>query len=710
MANRVEKKTFCRVCEPACGMVAVVEDGELTALKPDKEHPITKGFVCHKGIYGLDIHNDPDRLKVPLKRTASGDYEESTWDVVIPEIAEKLKEILDRDGRSAIGGYRGNPMAFNALFGPSYGALMGQLGAMKQFSSGTQDCTNKFAGSGAVFGTQTLHPLPDIENTDFLMLLGENPAVSHMSFVSIADPMAEIRQAEERGAKIVYINPRTIESARFAGDVIHIRPDADVYFLAAMLCEMDRADLIDKGALEAHGRGWQELLAFASEYPAEKVAPVTGMSVETIKELAHQFAQAPTAAIHMSTGVNMGRQGTLAYWLVHMISLATGNLGRTGGNFYSTGFYTRASKAGTTRTSPEDIVEGPYGTMRATNSPLVGLPANLMPEYIMDPDDPIKAMFITGGNPVLSVGGEHKMREALKSLDLLVCVDIYRNASAEFAHYVLPVAGAFERQDINITGLGLQYRPSIQYTDAIVEPGFERKPEWWIYEKIAQAMGLKSRFDDQGESSAEADLWARTDAMLKSRRFTMEDLKEKGTIVFDPPKPSDIFNHVQTEDGLIDCFPDAFASSIKRMERFFEELSREPADQLKLITKRDGNMMNSWYANVEKLKRKERGKNYLFMHPEDGEKRQLKEGQTVCLHNENGEVEIELKLSDDLMPGVVAVTHGWGHAISSGMNFAKSTPGVNINSLLPSGPGSFEPLSNQAHMTGIPVGVRRAGT
>ncbi len=705
---KMEKKTFCRVCEPACGMIAVVEDGELTALKPDKEHPITKGFVCHKGIYGLDIHNDPDRLKVPLKRNAAGGFDETTWDVVIPEIAEKLNAILEQHGRGAIGGYRGNPMAFNALFGPSYGALMGQLGAMKQFSSGTQDCTNKFAGSGAVFGTQTLHPVPDIANTDFLMLIGENPAISHMSFVSIADPMGEIRAAEERGADIVYINPRTIESGRFAGETVHIRPDTDVYFLAALINEIKAQGGVDEEALALRGKYFDDLFAFAANYPAERVEKVTGIPPSTVTDLARRIGEAPSAAIHMSTGVNMGRQGTLAYWLVHMVSLITGNLGRTGGNFYGTGFYNRASKAGKVRLDVEDIVDGPYGPMRDRNSPLIGLPGNLMPDYIMDPDEPIRAMFITGGNPVLSVGGEAKMREALASLELLVCVDIYRNASAEHAHYVLPVAGAFERSDINLTGLGLQYRPSIQYTEAVVEPQFERKPEWWIFEKIAEAMGFKSRFDDK-EIDLEAELWAKTDAMLRSRDHSVAELKEEGTIVFEPPRPEELFDHVQTDDGLIDCYPQSFASSIRRLHDIFVELAAEPVDQLKLITKRDANMMNSWYANVEKLKRKERGQNYLFMHPDDGEKRQLKEGQTVRVESRDGEIEIELKLSDDLMPGVVAVTHGWGHQNSGGMRFARATPGVNINSLLPSGPNSFEPISNQAHMTGIAVDVRRAG-
>jgi len=702
--RKEEKKTFCRVCEPACGMIATLEDGKLTALKPDPEHPVTRGFVCHKGIYGLDIHNDPDRLKVPLKRSASGAFVETTWDEVIPEIAHRLNTVLSGYGPGALASYRGNPMAFNALFGPSFGAFLGQIGVTKNFSSGTQDCSNKFAGSGAVFGTQTLHPVPDIEHTDLLLILGENPAVSHMSFISIADPVGELRKAEERGARIIYINPRTIETARFAGEVVRIRPDTDVYFLAALLCEIDRIKGFDQAAVDTYGRNIDRLRAFVAEYPPHRVAEVTGIPAPTIEDIARQFADAPRAAVHMSTGVNMGRQGTLAYWLVHMLSFVTGNLGRRGGNFYGAGFYARATRAGRIQTGPEDVIEGPHGPMRAPGSPLIGLPGNLMPDYILDQNDPVKAMIVVGGNPLLSVGGEDRLRRALQALECLICVDIYRNATAEYAHYVLPAAGAFEREDVNITGLGLQYRPSIQYTEAMVDPAFERKPEWWMFEKIAQAMGLRSLFDPD----APADLWARTDAMLRSRGHAMQDLKEKGTIVFEPPKPEELFDHIQTEDGRIDCFPPAFADALVRMDTIFTGLAQEPADQLKLITKRDSHMMNSWYANLPKMKRKDRAANYLYMNSEDGRKRQLRDGDKVTVRSAHGSVGIELRLTEDLMPGVVAMPHGWGHRTAKGMAFASKTPGVNANALLPSGPGSFEPLSNMAHMTGIPVEVAKS--
>ncbi|MEZ5550764.1 MAG: molybdopterin-dependent oxidoreductase [Pseudomonadales bacterium] len=699
-----EVRTFCRVCEPACGMIATVDGDRLIKLAADKSHPISEGFVCNKGIYGLDMHNDPDRLRFPLRRTAQGEFEEISWDTALAEIAARLSAIKTARGGNAIGSYTGNPTAFNALYGPSFGSFMRQLGARRHFSSGTQDCANKFAASEAVFGTRTLHPVPDIDNSDFILLLGENPAVSHMSFVSIPNPMAHLKAAQARGARILYVNPRRIESARGAGDVLHIRPDTDVYLLAALIHEIGagkgfHADTRGFHAdARSHGRGLEQLQAFVAAYPAERVAGVTGIPAAEIRQLAQDFAAAPSACAHMSTGVNMGRQGTLAYWLLQMLLLVTGNLGRTGGNFYSLGFYERAPAAG--KAVPEGYLETPFGEVRKPGGVGISLPGNLLADYILDDPDPLRALFVSSGNPVLSIAGEQRMREALESLDLLVCVDIYRNATAEHADYVLPAAGAFEREDINITGLGMQFKPSVQYTEAVVPPAYERRPDWWIYESLCKAMGFTSLLDE-----AEPNLWGRVDAMLRSRGYSMAQLRSEQIIALERSRPEEFLKFVQSEDQQIDCFPPSFDKALTRMSEIFAQLESEPAGALKLISKRDAYTFNSWFANVDKLKRGDRDRNYLFMHPGDAERRQIVEGAAVTIRNRYGEIQAPVKLTDDLMPGVVAMTHGWGHARSRGMQVARERAGVNCNVLLPSGPGSFEPLSSQAHMTGIAVEV-----
>lgn len=711
-----EQRTFCRVCEPACGMIATVQDNELIRLRPDVDHPVSKGFVCNKGIYGKDLHNDPDRLRYPMRRNAAGGFDRISWESALTEIAERLNAIKAQHGPEALATYTGNPSAFNSLFGPSFGSFIRQLGAPYHFSSGTQDCSNKFAGSEAVFGTRTLHPVPDIDRSDFIVLIGENPAVSHMSFVSLPHPMAHLKAAAERGARVLFVNPRKIESAYGVGEHLPVKPDSDVYLLAALLEAIDQGPGFDPDATQ-QGEGIEALRAFVAQYPAERVAGITGIEASAIRQLALDFASADSACVHMSTGVNMGRQGTLAYWLLHMLALVTGNLGSAGGNVYSLGFYARSPAAG--KGGARDMLKTPYGEVRRPGGVGINLPGNLLAQYLRTGSDgttPVRALFVSSGNPVLSIAGEDQTRSALDDLDLLVCTDIYPNATADHAHYLLPAAGAFEREDINITGLGLQYQPSVQFTEAVVPPGFERRPDWWIFEKLSQVMGFDSALDADADfelpgADAQQRMWQRTDAMLRSRDHSMAELRTSGVLTFERSAPESLFTeHVQHEDQRVDCFPEQFEDARARMAVLFDELAAEPEHTLKLISKRDSYMLNSWYSNLPKLKVRERGENYLFMHPADAASRQIDDQAPVSVTNEFGAIEVKVSLTDDLMPGVVAMTHGWGHSKSRSLQTARDKPGVNCNVLLPSGPGSFEPLSNQAHMTGVKVEVRPAAS
>jgi anaerobic selenocysteine-containing dehydrogenase len=691
-----EVRTFCRVCEPACGLLATVEDEQLVALKPDRSHPVTRGFACHKGLSGVDIHRDPDRLDHPMRRNAAGRFERIDWDTAIEETAAKLRAIVDAHGPESVAAYIGNPTAFNTLVGPAFGAFLAQLGVRRVFSSGTQDCANKFAGSEAVFGSSTINPIPDVDRTDFLMIFGANPRISHWSFVAIADPMRALKDARKRGARILFVNPRQIESAPGVGDVLQIRPDTDVYLMAALLCELDAIGGFDETVLRDHGKHVDELRAFVRLYPAERAAAVTGIPAQRIRDIAHEIADAKCASFQMSTGVNMGRQGTLAYWLLHMLSFATGNLDREGGNLLSVGFYPNA-KAGR-REFANSFAESPYGRIRSGM-----LPGNLISHYISEVDNPVRAMIVIAGNPLLSIGGGERLRETFESLDLLVTLDLYRNATGELADYALPSTDMFEREDVNITGLGLQHRPYIQFSDAVVAPREERREEWWIFARLCQALGLRSPLD--GDDSP--DLWARTDHMLRSRGHSLEEVRaEPHGLLLDALGVTDFYaNHLQTPDKKVDCCPPEFAEALERVESQHAELEAEGLRRLKLITLRDNYMHNSWYQNLEGMKRGERNRNYLYVHPEDADSRGLTNGAKVRIWNDYGALEVEIQCDAGLLPGVVALTHGWGNGKTSGMRVAQRTPGVNANALLPIGPGSFDPLSNQSFMTGVPVEI-----
>jgi anaerobic selenocysteine-containing dehydrogenase len=698
-------RTFCRVCEPACGLVAEIAGDEIAALRPDRNNPVSQGFACHKGIATLDIHKDPDRLDHPVKRSEGGEFEHISWDEAADEIGEKLQALLDEHGPECLAIYVGNPTAFNTLGAQASLPFAGQLGVKRFFNSGTQDCANKFAGSQAVFGSSTVQLVPDLEHTDFLMIFGANPRVSHWSFISVADPMAALRRIRDRGGEVHIVNPRRVETLESGvGQWVDIRPDTDLYLMAAMLQHIDATSGFDEAAVSTHGRHVEELRQFVADYTPDRVADVVGLSADRIRALAEGFAGARAASIHMSTGVNMGRQGTLAYWLMHMLAFVTGNLDRRGGNVRSVGFYDN-SKSGRGDYG-SGFAESEFGEVRRG-----ALPGNLMADYILEAENPVRAMVVVAGNPVLSIGGEARLRAAFEKLELLVCIDLYRNASGEYADYLLPATDSLERADVNITGLGYQQQPYVQFTEAVVPARGERREEWWAFAKLCQAMGLKSPLDAEGDP-AEA-MWGRIDHMMARRGTSLEQLRARpdGLALerFEPdePLPTGEFydRHLQTSDGRVDCCPEAFAEGMEHAARQFEALEEGPADTLKLITRRTDMMMNSWYENLPRMQRRKGARNPLYMHPEDLSARGLEDGAAVKVRSAWGEVEAVLAADEGLKPGVVAMTHGAGNRQSRGLRVASETPGTNVNALLPSGEGSFDPLSNQAFMTGIPVSI-----
>ncbi len=427
---------------------------------------------------------------------------------------------------------------------------------------------------------------------------------------------------------------------------------------------------------------------------------MTGIPAEVVGELADAWisaSRAGGAAVHCSTGLNMGRQGTLAYWLVQMLSFATGNLDREGGNIKSDSFYPNAR-------SGAAVVEAGYHDTEFGRFRTGSLPANLLSHWILEADEPVRALIVAAGNPLLSIGGEGRLRKAFENLELLVCVDIYRNASGEMADWVLPATDQFERPDLNLIGVGLQYRPWVQYTAASVEPKAERRNEWWIFARLTQELGLPSILD-----RPDPDPWARLRHMVGKCGVDFDDLvREPRAVALPPTEPGRFYDdQIHTTDGRVDCCPPLFEPAIERAESLFSKMSDE-APGLKLITRREPTTHNSWFANVDARRRGERSGNRLDMHPVDAAACHVADGDLVVLSSDHGQVEVVLRLSDDLLPGVVSLAHGGGHRGASGLSAASSVGGANPNAVLPIGPGSFEPLSSQSHMTGIPVTVAPA--
>jgi len=696
--------TFCRICEPHCALLAEVEDGRILSLRNDKDHPVHKGFSCHKGIQYLRVHQDPDRLDYPLRRNHArradqGDFERVSWDQAATEIGAKLKDILRRHGHKAIAMYQGNPSVFSNNFWTNAEALSAGFGQGPRFSAATQDAANKLAGSEAIYGAFMVHPIPDLLHTDYFLSIGCNPAISHMSLIHISDPMAKLRAIKQRGGKTVFINPRQIESATpETGDVLQIRPDTDFYFLAGLLHEIIFKIDYDRQRVEKHSKNLDELISFVKNWPPERAAAVCGISLDAIREIAREFCAAPAAAIHMSTGVNQGRQGLLAYWMLNMVSLLSGNLGKRGGNLYSVGFCPTAKF--TKRKQDQPFVDTEFGELRDIAGTM---PGNLMAEVLESRQNPVKALIVVSGNPLLSIAGEAQLRRALQGLELIVVMDIYRSVTAELADYVLPATDFLEREDVNSLGLGFQSEPYVQYTPAVVPPQGDRRDDWWILSRLLQAMGKPSLLDDPQPKP-----FAAVEAMLQYSGLSLDKLKELPcqTAILPEPNPEDLFRFgVQNDDGLIDCCPEVFRRGHASAERHWQALLAEPKDQLKLITRRTGLMINSWMNNLSVHKKGIHMTNPLWMNPQDAESRGLFGGSEVSVQTDFGQVQAELVLDETLRPGVVAMSHGWGQSKAYGMTTARRFPGVNVNQLAPVGPGSFDVLSNQAHLTGLNVKI-----
>ena len=691
-----QKKTFCRLCEVNCGLEATVDaDQRIVALKPDKSHPVSAGFACHKGLLALEVHRDPDRLNAPARRDATGGFLPADWDDAIGDIATRLRALIDEHGPESIAIYMGNPSAFNAIGAVSAGIFAQTLGIKRFFFAGTQDCTNKFAISEILYGSAEIHPIADLDHSDYVLLMGTNPRISKMSFLSTPDPVATLRAARDRGATVRFVNPLEIEDLADVGDTLQIRPDTDAYFLAALLSEIESTEGFDEAALSGV-RNVDRLRDFVRNFPIDRVADLVGLPAETIREVARDFSRAASASIHISTGVNMGQQGALAYWLAQMLSLVTGNLDRRGGNIIASRAF-----AGMEMAEEPELEETKWGVYRPSRGSTP--PGSLIADMIRDEEKPIRALFVIAGNPLLSIGGEDRMREAFAGLELLVSIDFYRNATAELADWVLPAADWFEREDLNFFVQGVQRAPYLQWTDRVVAPTHQRKEDWWILSRIQQEMGLLSLFDLPGDDVMTA-LW---DGRLAEGGYSIEALREApGGVVEIPQAPHGGFLERVGGDEGFDCCPDALSSTMARAESLFEQLDGEGENQLKLITRRTHHMLNSALQNMKVLKTAAGSRNNpLYMNPDDARARDFDEGQTVRVRNAHGELLAELAFDVRLREGVVAMSHGFGNDRTPGMPVAQAHPGVNVNRLSPSGAGSFDPVSGMEHLTGIAVEV-----
>jgi formate dehydrogenase len=714
-----ERVTFCRICEPLCGMVATVDNGRLTQLRPDPDHPLSRGYACPKGIAMEGVQNDPDRVLYPLRRTGGpGEFEQVTWEEAMSDIAGRLRRILDRHGRESVGWYMGNPGAFSYSHTLWVKGFLDGIGSPHYYSAGSQDVNNRFAASALLYGSPLLVPIPDLNRTDFLLMLGANPLVSHGSVLSAPRVREQLNELVARGGRVVVVDPRRSETAR-QYEHVPIRPDTDAWLLLSMLHVVFADGLAEAAFIGARVHGADELAARVRDFPPERTEDVTGVPAARVAELARAFANAPRAAAYGRTGTCLGRFGTLVAYLLDALNAVTGNLDRPGGAVF-----------GRPPIALDDIAEkaglDTYGKVRSRFGgypDVIGnLPATLLPKEITTPGErQIRAFFVSAGNPVLSVPDGDALEHALGELDLMVALDFYVTETSRHADYVLPATTYLEREDVPVALMGFFSTPFMQVTEAVVPPRGAARQEWRIIDELSRRIGVAPY------SLRPLRRLARLGIRVSPRRLIDAilrlgpagdwfGLRRSGlslTKVARSPHGIVLSDHIAT-----DVLSDRLRHSDKRVhlgdpeamaeiERLTSSNGASAEFPLRLIGLRELRSHNSWMHNAPLLMRGGRTQ-ALRMHPDDAAAAGLGDGAVARLSSESGAVEVPVAVTDEMTPGTVALPHGWGHR--GGWRLANEAGGVNVNQLASSDPSSLERLAGMAHLNGIPVRVDAAAS
>lgn len=718
------KHTFCRICEASCGLLADVQDNKVVSIAPNKTHHGTLGFSCMKGLHQHKMYDSPDRLRYPLKRVGDS-FERISWQQALQEIGSRVRELRGVSPHS-IGMYVGTAAGFSILHPIFAEGFMQGIGSHNIFSSSTQDCANRFATAQEMYGFPFFQPFVDLDHVECMLVVGTNPVVSKWTFLQVAHPVKRLKEVKARGGRIIVIDPRHTETAKVAGEHVFIKPNADVFFFLSFLQEIFARGSCDEAAVRQHSSGLDELQHLVAQWTPEKTAAATGITPEQLRQLVATFCAANGAAIVTGTGLGMGQDGTLAQWLAECISAVTGNLDRRGGTLVGQGIFDFAGYAKKNGMFTREA-RSRIGNFRELNG---GFPGGIMADEILTPGrDQIKSLFVTGGNPLMTMANSARLRDALAQLELLVVTDIYLNETASLAHYVLPATSPLQRPDLPFVFplfLGMQSIPYLAATEALVEPEGEQRDEASIYTDLATACGV-GLFGSQpvqwglralkGANRLRHPL---SNPGLPQRFILDQMLRRSGHGTFrELLKHADGKPRAQVEpgtflgsrpttgDGLVHLAPAEFIKEAAQLEHRFTDLASSVKNgEMRLISKRAHSTHNSWTQNIDELTNGEHNQtNYVYIHPADGARLGLGEGDVADIQSATASIRLPVRLLPELMPGTVSVPHGWGHQHARGLSVASQLGGANVNILASDGPASVEQLSGMSHLSGIPVKV-----
>jgi len=711
----------CHLCEASCGLEIDVEGSRVTAVRPDYGDPISQGYVCPKGLAIGDLHNDPDRLRQPVRRGVDGSFHPIGWDEAFDLVAERIRGIRDSRGADAVAVYFGNPVVHNLGAVLMIGALVDAIGTRNRMSASSQDTAPRFAASYYLYGSTWAVPVPDLDHTDFFLCIGANPAVSQGSFMAGPDVRSRLRRIMDRGGKIVTVDPRRSETAKLASEHVFIRPGTDAALLLAMTQVIVARGLADEASIARLASGWTEIEERLLAFVPASAAAMTGVDASTIERLAIEFASAKSSVAYTRIGTCNGLYGTLGTYAGDLLNIVAGRLGERGGALFAEPAFDIGSVA-----ARLGINGHGRWYSRVRKLPEIGrdLPASVLAEEIETPGDgQVRALVTIAGNPVLSTPNGRRVEQAIAGLDFHVAVDVYVNETTRHADVILPPAWALAEHHMEPVQPNTALHNIARVCEPIVERGPDELADWEIMLRLAERLGggptgirgvdrvlrIASRLGWRWNPISAVDLFIRTgrrgDKFLPwSKGLNVKRiLAAPRGIDLGPLRPGAerrLF-HADRRAHL------AEAPIVAEMAALAEELRRDrDADELLLVGRRDLRSNNSWMHNVPSLV-SGRERCVLYVHPEDARRAGLRDSEPAMLESRVCSRPVPVRVTDEMMPGVVSLPHGWGHeGVGRWQATAGARPGVSANDWTDD--QVVERIVGQSVLNGVPVRLRRA--
>lgn len=688
----------CNICEAMCGLEIQHRDGDILSIKGDREDPFSQGHICPKAVALQDFYQDPDRLKTPLRKTADG-WQDISWQEALEEIATRFRGLQAAHGQDAVGVYLGNPNAHNfgnAIMLPGF---FKALGTNNRYSSASADQLPHHVAANYMLGAGMLIPIPDIDHTDFMLIIGANPIVSNGSLMTAPGVGKRLKAIQQRGGKVVVVDPRRTETAKKADQHLFIRPETDALLMLALAHTLFDEQRVTLGHLEPCIAGLAELAEAVKPYTPEAVAPACGIDAATIRALARDMAAARSAVCYSRMGASTQSFGGLCQWLNNVLNILTGNFDRRGGAMFpQPAFDLVRNKKG----KPSSY--GRYQS-RVRKLPYFNneFPVATLADEILTPGEgQIRAMITIAGNPVLSSPDGARLDQAFASLEFMVAVDIYLNETTRHADIILPATTGLEVPHFDVFFNAFAVRNTAKYSEPLFEKSPEQKHDWEILRDLA--LQLTGRDDDGTTPERMLDAGLRHGAYGKDG-MSLDHLKAHPHGVDLGPLQPCLEQRLQTEDGMIQIAPQLFLDDLDRLDGLLQQASDQDYP-FSLISRRLPRSHNTWTQNSHRLV-KGRNPCTVQMSQGDAERLGLSDGQTAEVRSATGSIRLPVEITGDMFDGVISIPQGWGHNRSdTGMTVAATQPGVSINDVTDA--GRVDALTGNAAFNGLRVAVRAA--